>query len=403
MSGTAAVPGPQAPSVFVQLYDSLVSSGCLATLSGNALKVLTALGLAATPLGRGSRKNQAFFQDLVAAGVVSSRDDGRLFVCLRHRELVRRTGLSKNTLSRCTAELQEGGMVEKRRVHQVGGTAYNLFFLLPGAHLDKYNTLYPRRTPSRPAAPSSAPDPQVASTADSVAASTGPEPAPQRSSADPETSQAPRLETAAPEASGSESPALETTGPSPDGRQTASPQPVPTVGRPAPAGSLPSSRTLPTVGTNSRSFPTTTPPTTCDATPTSGLEQPVLVHARALYASEIGLVTPLVDGELRRLSEQHPDPLAWDTAFREAVRANVRQLRYVRRVLDARARRTSRNNLPLGGNHDRRNQRARSPVPPPRSRSARRDITDEEVAEAQRRASAVEPLDLLVTLGTANA
>jgi len=121
----------------------------------------------------------------------------------------------------------------------------------------------------------------------------------------------------------------------------------------------------------------------------------VLVHARALYESEVGLVTPLVDGELRRLASQHPDPAAWDTAFREAIRANVRQLRYVARVLEARARGASRTYPPSGGNHVHRTQASRRP--------AGRQITDQEYAEAQRRAAALKPLDLVATLGTASA
>jgi hypothetical protein len=122
---------------------------------------------------------------------------------------------------------------------------------------------------------------------------------------------------------------------------------------------------------------------------------PVLLHARALYESEIGLVTPLVDSELRRLASQHPEPAAWDTAFCEAVRANVRQLRYVGRVLEARARGTSRIDQPQGGNHAPRRKGSRRP--------AGRHLTDKDYAEAQRRAAAVTPLDLVATLGTANA
>ena len=45
---------PPVPA-FVRRFDTLVSSGLLARLSGRALKVLAALGLAATPLTTGSR------------------------------------------------------------------------------------------------------------------------------------------------------------------------------------------------------------------------------------------------------------------------------------------------------------------------------------------------------------
>jgi hypothetical protein len=284
---------------------------------------------------------------------------------------MRRTVLSKNTLSRCTAELQALGMIERRRVHQAGGTAYNLFFLLPGAHLDKYNTLHPRQPHAADARPA----------------------------------------------------------------RPAAPPPHPTAGRPTPTGTVPPTRTLPAVGTNSRSSSTTTtpPPTRGRAKnregpvlapqpappggqdrppdpPAAGAEPqpapaarrghpppdpPALSHARHLYESEIGRVSPLVDDELRHLVGHHPDPSAWDTAFREAVRANVRQLRYVGRVLDARAHGTTRKTPKTGGPHVPRKNASRRP--------ASHAFSEREYAEARRRAAAIEPLDLLATLGTANA
>jgi hypothetical protein len=117
-------------TVFIQIFDSIVSSGLLARLTGNAFKVLSALGLAASPLGVGSEKDEAFFQDLVAADIVALLDRGKLFCCIPHEELVRRTGISKNTLSRCTDELEAHGMVEKRAVRKADGTRYNIFFIL---------------------------------------------------------------------------------------------------------------------------------------------------------------------------------------------------------------------------------------------------------------------------------
>ena len=103
-----AVPASGAPApapTFVQLFDTLVSSGLLARLSGNGLTVLLTLGLAGTPLGSGSQKAEAFFRDLVAAGAVSPGDRRRLFCGLPHHELVHRTGLGKNAVTRCTREL----------------------------------------------------------------------------------------------------------------------------------------------------------------------------------------------------------------------------------------------------------------------------------------------------------
>jgi len=132
-----------------------------------------------------------------------------------------------------------------------------------------------------------------------------------------------------------------------------------------------------------------------------------------LYESEIGPVTPLIEDELRVLVAQYPDPDEWDTAFREAVRAHVLQLRYVQQVLKGRATR-ARSTLPLSGgtdveqpsqssrsrtgrNGDGRRRRAASP-----GRSSG-PATDEEFQSAQQRAAAMQPLDLVAVLGTADA
>jgi hypothetical protein len=83
------------------------SSGLLAWLSGSALKVLVTLGLAATPPGSGSRPAEALFRDLVRAGTVSAGD---------RPDPVRRTGLRKNAVPRCTRDLAALGLMEKRSV-----------------------------------------------------------------------------------------------------------------------------------------------------------------------------------------------------------------------------------------------------------------------------------------------
>jgi len=138
-----------------------------------------------------------------------------------------------------------------------------------------------------------------------------------------------------------------------------------------------------------------------------------LRYVMRLYESEIGPVTPLIEDELRVLVAQYPDPDEWDTAFREAVRANVLQLRYVQQVLKGRATR-ARSTLPLSGgtdveqpsqssrsrtgrNGDGRRRRAASP-----GRSSG-PATDEEFQSAQQRAAAMQPLDLVAVLGTADA
>jgi hypothetical protein len=139
----------------------------------------------------------------------------------------------------------------------------------------------------------------------------------------------------------------------------------------------------------------------------------VLQYVVRLYESEIDAVTPLVEDELRTLVARHPDPTDWDAAFREAVGANVRQLRYVRRVLQGRAARASSNLPPSGGKTDAKRrskatqpQRGRSGGGHRRRATSPRRIgptTEEELVTAQQRAVAMEPLDLVAVLGTADA
>lgn len=64
--------------------------------------------------------------------------------------------------------------------------------------------------------------------------------------------------------------------------------------------------------------------------PTVATERPTLL---ALYEQNIGLVTPLLLDELREAAERYP--AAWiEDAIREAVRANARSWRYIRKVLE---------------------------------------------------------------------
>lgn len=59
-------------------------------------------------------------------------------------------------------------------------------------------------------------------------------------------------------------------------------------------------------------------------------QRPALI---TLYEQNIGLVTPLLLDELREAEERYP--YAWlEAAMREAVQANVRSWRYVRKVLE---------------------------------------------------------------------
>ena len=468
----------RAGTFFVLVFDSLVSSGLLASLSGNAYKALMALGLAASPLGSGSQRSQAFFQDLCQAGIVSSSDRGRLFCGLDHRELMRRTGLSKNTLSRCTAELETRQMIEKRRVRQADGTAYNLFFLLPGCHLDKFhtfhhggdsgvgrpktgtdcipgpifranrvpedgtndNTVFSTTTPTSTgramerqgglgSGASARPDLGTGSErrldADAALAHFARRRADQPAglpagSAYRPTSHDRRKLAVLQEAGYSLTEVLAAIDRAFDDRPADAPPirmfsycatialatpPRQTAPTPGVTGCAPPAGPLPPVADASWSDSETAPVLGDEPPAHAGTEAatpPVLAHARQLYQLEVGPVTPLVDRELRRLAAQHPDPAAWDTAFGEAVRANVRQLRYVSRVLESRAAGASRADRPDG----------RRSVPPGRGRFRRsragtrrgaQYIIDEELAEAQRKAAAVEPLDLETVLGTPHA
>jgi DNA replication protein len=76
------------------------------------------------------------------------------------------------------------------------------------------------------------------------------------------------------------------------------------------------------------------------------VERPALIK---LYEQNIGLVTPMLIDELHEAEERYP--AAWiEEAMREAVRANARSWRYVRKVLERWA---------ANGRHDAPNQAER--------------------------------------------
>jgi DNA replication protein len=64
--------------------------------------------------------------------------------------------------------------------------------------------------------------------------------------------------------------------------------------------------------------------------PSELVERPSLLN---LYEQNIGMVTPMLVEELREAEERYPQP--WiEEAIREAVRANARSWRYIRKVLE---------------------------------------------------------------------
>jgi hypothetical protein len=436
-------------TVFVQLFDSMVSSGLLAELTGNAFKVLSALGLAASPLGLGSEQAEAFFQDLVAAGIVFPQDRGRLFCCVLHDELVRRTGVSKNTLSRCTAELEDQGMVEKRVIRKEDGTRYNIFFILPGSHLDKYNTHRPRTQ-----APTSEPVPifgtgseekplpktgTVPEIGTNFRSSTATTPTPTatalavRSGFDRQEVLAHFAERKGvaryrPTAHDEKKLALLQEGGYSQEEilaaidlafdtHPADAEPIrmfsycATIALATPPRRLSATESNPGSAVEPDGDPVSPPPAAAGEKPNTPT---VLQHAICLYESEIGAVTPLIERELRTLTATYPEPSAWDTAFREAIRANVRRLSYVHQVLKRRATEPSPNLPPSGGGTDvkrnsntrqsqrgsRRNGGSRRRTAPTRRRGG---PGDRELQTAQQRAAEMQPLDLAATLGTSDA
>jgi hypothetical protein len=62
---------------------------------------------------------------------------------------------------------------------------------------------------------------------------------------------------------------------------------------------------------------------------------PLLAYVAQLYASEIGSITALVADELRDLTQEYPDPEAWDQAFRRSIGINesLGRWRYTKAVL----------------------------------------------------------------------
>ena len=76
--------------------------------------------------------------------------------------------------------------------------------------------------------------------------------------------------------------------------------------------------------------PPTTSDHTADATWAGSAERP---NAYALYEQNIGMLTPLVAEQLREAEESYPSE--WiEEAIREAVTANVRNWRYISRILE---------------------------------------------------------------------
>jgi hypothetical protein len=437
------IPDPSSPiptsPTFIHFYDTLVSSGLLARLSGSALKILTVLGLAASPLGTGTARSRAFFRDLLAAGIVTPTDRGRLFCGLRHHELACRAGIGKNTVTRATSQLQALGLVEKRVVARPDGTRYNLFFLLPASHLDKFNTLRPPASQS--------PIPKTGTVPPAV-----PVPIPGTNYRKQHTTTAVATQPAGSDefdplallAHFARRQGLAHYRPTAHDRRKldllrrrgyTQAQVLAAIDgafdrRPADAPPIRMFSYCATIALASP--PVNAPQPTAHHPPVAatGIELPDRQASAApplspvhdlpprlaiLYESEIGPLSPLIRRELAGLAAAHPDPAEWDAAFREAARANVRRISYVQKVLEARLARQAHSpaachlqpGTPSGGNRERTEKPSRNLSGGRQHRRAKdgtRDInshncTGEELLAIQRAAAAVEPLDPAKVLG----
>jgi hypothetical protein len=149
------------------------------------------------------------------------------------------------------------------------------------------------------------------------------------------------------------------------------------------------------------------------AAPADPLTRPALRELiLPLYRSTIGPVTPVIRDELRALTARHADPSEWDIAFREAARANVLRLSYVQKVLEGRAARAASHLPPPGGTHAGNDTACPHSEPGPsdgvrrRAASPRRrpgTTDDQALRAALQRTAAMQPLDLVAVLGTADA
>lgn len=439
--------------IFIQIYRGLVTSGMLAAVTGNATKALIALGLSASPLGVGSAQSRAFFQDLVRGGVVKASDYGRLFCCIAHDKLAEQCGLSKNTLTRCAAELEERGMVEKRTIPVRGNQHYNLYFILQGSYLDKYSTNRPPRQATElvtvpkigtvneeAAVPKNGTVPGIGTNFRSSPTTTTTTTTPVQeagSSFDPDAVLAhfaarkgvARYDSTAhdekklaqlKQAGYTQEEILAAIDRAFDQQPPDAPPirmfsycaTIALVTPPRRCSAAEPGITAGPVAAAEPEEPAAMPPI-----PTTGeADRPIssISYVARLFEAEIGPITPLVENELCELVKQYPDPEQWDAAFREAVRANVRKLSYVCAVLTGQAARGSATLPPSGGTihakhttesmrsgrEERGGSRRRRPAA---AGGDPRDGADGDLVAAQKRAAAVQPLDIAATLGTANA
>lgn len=395
---------------FVQIYHSIVTSGLLADIRGNDLKVLIALGLKASPLGALSPKAELFFHSLLEQGLVTPEDRGRLACFVPHDELAAMAGIHSNTLTACTKRLQKRGLIRICPVSK-GAVTWNLYLILPASHLDRFYTYHPSSTGTKIVPVEGASPAQFGTDIILTDSTTTTGTAPAFDFDDqavldhfahrkgvahyrPTVHDRHRL-TELHSAGISQDAIIAAIDRAFDQRPPDAPpirqfsycaaialreHDCSTTGQAVPVDD-------PTTGSTAAYAVLATPAAAMD-TP------PILGYVRQLYQVEIGRVTPAIERELEALTQQFPDPRAWQRAFAEAARNEHRRLSYVAAVL-------------RGSSHSREKEMPNGKTPSSiRAKSHQRrsrSWTPEQLAAEQARASAIQPLDPIAVLGTANA
>ena len=122
-------------NVYLELYRALVTSGMLASISGNAFKVLIALGSRARVLG-GDTQGESLFRHLMSLKLVSQADRGKLFCYATQEDLIADCGFgSNNTLIQAVQCLSDRQLIEKRDQSSRSRVANLYLIVLPRSQI----------------------------------------------------------------------------------------------------------------------------------------------------------------------------------------------------------------------------------------------------------------------------
>jgi len=119
--------------IFIRIYDTIIETGLLAEIDGNALKVLIALGLQATTLRDGE-----MFKRLKTIGLVDDEDKGKLVCYASQEDLASRCGMSRQTLSRKAEMLAALGLIEMRSVRGGDGKFTTTLYIIKEGIIGKF-------------------------------------------------------------------------------------------------------------------------------------------------------------------------------------------------------------------------------------------------------------------------